>query len=94
LERFLTRARPDATADASAPAPGTSRFQLANDTGDDLWAKARTRPAWARHVEGGHADGPWRPLADRAFYSVWLSGAALRVEVVGQAAGGAARPAG
>jgi len=94
LERFLTRARPDATADATAAAPGTSRFQLATDSGDDLWAKARTRPAWARHVEGGHADGPWRPLADKALYSVWLSGAHLRVEVASEGAVGTARPAG
>lgn len=94
LERLLTRARPDATADAGGAAPAASRFQLASDAGDDLWAKARTRPAWARHVEGGHADGPWRPLTDKALYSVWLSGPALRVEAAGEAAVGEARPAG
>ena len=94
LERFLTRARPGVSAEGDPAAPGTSRFQLASDSGEDLWAKARTRPAWGRHVEGGHADGPWRPLADKALYSVWLTGPALRVEAAGEATVGEARPAG
>lgn len=93
LERLLTRARPDAAAESDPGATGTSRFQLANDRGDDLWAKARTRPGWARHVEGGHADGPWRPLMDKTLYTVWLAGPILRVEVAGEATSDEARSA-
>ena len=94
LERFLTRARPGAAVDPGASVPGTSRFQLAADAGDDLWAKARTRPAWARHVAGGHADGPWQPIEDEALYTVWLSGTTLRVEAARPARDGESRPAG
>jgi hypothetical protein len=94
LERFLTRARPSVAVDAGASVPGTSRFQLATDAGDDLWAKARTRPAWARHVEGGHADGPWQPIEDEALYTIWLSGTTLRVEPTRPAPDGESRPAG
>ena len=39
-----------------------------------------------RYVRGGHADGPWRPLADGASFTIWLDGEALRVDPANEAA--------
>jgi hypothetical protein len=82
LERLSTRAaRP-----LSRPEFPASSYGLGGDAGNDLWAKGRTSPAWMRHVLGGHADGPWQPLADGALFTVRLDGKVLRVEPANQAA--------
>lgn len=93
LELLGTRVVRSSGEGTPAPLGSVSRFALAEDTGDDLWAKARTQPRWMRHLEGGHADGPWRPLADEARYTVWLVDGTLRVEAANEAAAGTA-PAG
>jgi hypothetical protein len=46
-----------------------------------------------RYVRGGHADGPWRPLADGAHFTIWLDGEALRVDPANEAAVAAMKPA-
>jgi hypothetical protein len=88
LERLSTRAaRP-----MSRPEIAASSYGLGGDAGNDLWAKGRTSPAWMRHVLGGHADGPWQPLADGALFTVRLDGKALRVEPANQAAAAVSTP--
>ena len=82
LERLSTRAaRP-----LSGPQIAASSYALASDGGNDLWAKGRTGAGWMRHIHGGHADGPWQPLADGALFTVRLDGRALRVEPANKAA--------
>ncbi len=88
LERLSTRAsRP-----LSGPPVAVSSYGLGSHAGNDLWATARTRPGWMRHVHGGHADGPWQPLVDGALFSVWLDGTALRVDPANKAAGAVSKP--
>jgi hypothetical protein len=88
LERLSTRAaRP-----LSGPETGGSSFSLGSDAPNDLWARGRTSPSWMRHVHGGHADGPWRPLANGAYFTVWLEGEALRVDAANEAAASAMKP--
>jgi hypothetical protein len=88
LERLSTRAaRP-----VSGPVTGGSSFSLGTDAPNDLWARGRTSPAWMRYVRGGHADGPWRPLANGALFTIWLDGEALRVDSANEAAAAAMRP--
>ncbi len=89
LERLSTRAnRP-----LSGPETAGSSFSLGTDSPNDLWARGRTSPAWMRYVRGGHADGPWRPLADGAHFTIWLDGEALRVDPANEAAVAAMKPA-
>jgi len=88
LERLSTRAaRP-----LSGPETAGSSFSLGTDAPNDLWARGRTSPGWMRYVHGGHADGPWRPLANGALFSIWLDGAALRVDPANEAAVAAMKP--
>jgi hypothetical protein len=86
LERLLTRARPAPPGEPAATSAPASRFELAAGAGEDLWAKARTRPSWERHLRGGHADSSWHVLVDKARFTVWLTGPALRVEAANQPA--------
>lgn len=89
LERLSTRAnRP-----LSGPETSNARFSLGTDAPNDLWARSRTSPAWMRHVRGGHADGPWTPMADAALFTIWLDGQALRVDAANEAAVAAVKPA-
>jgi hypothetical protein len=76
----------------SRPEFPASSYGLGGDAGNDLWAKGRTSPAWMRHVLGGHADGPWQPLADGALFTVRLDGKVLRVEPANQAAAAVSTP--
>ena len=69
-----------------------SSFSLGTDAPNDLWARGRTSPAWMRYVHGGHADGAWRPLADGAYFTIWLDGEALRVDPANEAAVAAMKP--
>ena len=92
LELLGTRMVRNSGAGTPPPLGSVSRYGLAEDTGDDIWAKSRTQPGWMRHLEGGHADGPWRPLADEARYTVWLAGGTLRVEAANEAAAGTPPP--
>lgn len=94
LERLSTRLQPGAADEAGSDRPATSRYPLAADTGDDLWAKARTRPGWMQYLRGGHADGPWRPMLDGARFTVWLAGPALRIEPANEAAAKGTKPPG
>jgi hypothetical protein len=50
-------------------------FALADfdEVGEDVWSQARAGRWWAGTVEPGRAYGPWRPLADKARYDVWMS---------------------
>jgi hypothetical protein len=89
LERLSTRA----TRPLSGLATAGSSFSLGTDAPNDLWARGRTSPAWMRYVHGGHADGPWRPLANGAHFTIWLDGQALRVEAANEAAVTAMKPA-
>jgi hypothetical protein len=89
LERLSTRSnRP-----LSSPETAGARFSLGTDAPNDLWAKGRTSPAWMRHVRGDHANGPWKPLADAALFTIWLDGQALRVDAANEAAVTALKPA-
>ena len=89
LERLSTRAnRP-----LSGPETAGSSFTLGTDAPNDLWARGRTSPAWMRYIHGGHADGPWRPLANGALFAIWLDGQALRVDSANEAAVTAMKPA-
>lgn len=88
LERLSTRA----TRPLSGPATAGSSFSLGTDAPNDLWARGRTSPAWMRHVHGGHAGGPWRPLANAALFTIRLDGATLRVEPGNEAAAAAMKP--
>lgn len=94
LERLSTRPQPGSDARAGGDEPEPSRYTLASDSGEDLWAKARTSPGWMRHLQGGHADSPWRPLVDAARFTVWLAGPALRIEPANEAAATSAKPSG
>ncbi len=89
LERLSTRA----TRPLSSPETAGASFSLGTDAPNDLWARGRTSPAWMRHVRGGHADGPWRPLADATLFTIWLDGQALRVDAANEAAVAAMEPA-
>ena len=89
LERLSTRAKRP----LSSPETAGARFSLGTDAPNDLWARGRTSPAWMRHVRGGHADGPWTPLADAALFTIWLDGQALRVDAANEAAVAAVKPA-
>jgi len=89
LERLSTRA----TRPLSGPETAGSSFSLGTDAPNDLWARGRTSPAWMRYVRGGHADGPWRPLANGAHFTIWLDGQALRAEAANEAAVTAMKPA-
>lgn len=93
LERLSTRLGARSSAPEPGKAPEVSTYALVTDSGDDLWAKARTRPAWTRHLRGGHADGPWRPLANGARFSVRLESQALRVDPANEAAAASLKPA-
>ncbi len=88
LERLSTRA----TRPLSGPEASGSSFSLSTDSPNDLWARGRTSPAWMRYVHGGHADGPWRPLANGALFTIWLDSEALRVGPANEAAAAAMRP--
>ena len=89
LERLSTRSnRP-----LSSPETAGARFSLGTEAPNDLWARGRTSPAWMRHVRGDHANGPWKPLADAALFTIWLDGQALRVEAANEAAVTAVKPA-
>ncbi len=92
LERLSTRPQPASDARAAGDEPEPSRYTLSSDSGEDLWAKARTSPSWMRHLQGGHADSPWRPLVDEARFTVWLAGPALRIEPANEAAATSAKP--
>lgn len=92
LELLGTRSVRSSGDGTPPPLGSVSRFALAEDTGDDIWAKSRTQPGWMRHLEGRHADGPWHPLADEARYTVWLTGGTLRVEAANEAAAGSRPP--
>jgi hypothetical protein len=88
LQRLTTRA----TRPLSGPEAAGSSFSLGTDASNDLWARGRTSPAWMRYVHGGHADGPWRPLANGAHFTIWLDGEALRVDAANEAAAAAMKP--
>ncbi len=76
LERLSARdVRPVAPED-----PGASSYVLERDTGDDVWAKARTDPAWTRFATAGQAGGPWQPMINGARFVIRLQGPALKVE--------------
>ena len=94
IERLSTRSRPASDTGTGSDRPATSRYALASDTGEDLWAKARTRPGWMRHLRAGHADGPWLPMIDGARFTVWLAGPALRIEPGNEAAAAGVKPPG
>jgi hypothetical protein len=88
LERLSTRAaRP-----LSGPQTAGPSFSLGTDAPNDLWARGRTSPAWMRYVHGGHADGPWQPLANGALFKISLDGEALRVDAANEAAIAAVKP--
>lgn len=94
IERLSTRTQPGSDAATGSDRPATSRYALASDTGEDLWAKARTRPGWMNHLRGGHADSPWRPMVDGARFTVWLAGPVLRIEAANAAAAAGFKPPG
>jgi hypothetical protein len=66
--------------------PAASSYALGEDRGDDVWAKARTSPAWMRYAQGNHADGPWQPLANGARFAVRIEGRTLLVDPANEAA--------
>lgn len=74
--------------------PAASRYALDTDTGDDVWAKARTNPAWRRFASARLADGPWQPMLNGARYVVRLQDAALKVEPGNDVASRGTPPAG
>lgn len=92
--RHLHTGRPAAT-DADMRLP--EGFALANfdEVGVDVWSQARTGQRWADEVEPGRAYGPWRPLADKARYDVWMTHDpdALDVRLEARAAAAAAAQA-
>jgi hypothetical protein len=88
LERLSTRA----TRPLSGTQAAGSSFSLGTDAPNDLWARGRTSPGWMRYVRGDHADGPWRPLANGALFTIWLDGQALRVDSANEAAVAAMKP--
>jgi hypothetical protein len=94
LERLNTRTQAGSDTGAGSDRPATSRYALASDTGEDLWAKARTRPGWMRHLRAGHADGPWLSMVNGARLTVWLAGPALRIEPANEAAAASVKPPG
>jgi hypothetical protein len=94
IERLSTRTQPGSDGEAGSDRPTSSHYALPADTSEDLWAKARTRPGWMKHVRGGHADGPWRPMVDGARFTVWLVGPALRIEPANEAAAASVKPPG
>jgi hypothetical protein len=91
--RYLRSARP---ADAGAEIRLPEGFALADldEVGADVWSQARTGQRWGNLVEPGRAYGPWRPLADKARYEVWMSHEpdALDVRLEARAAAATAAP--
>lgn len=73
--------------------PAASSYALGTDPGDDVWAKARTDPAWARLASAGQAEGPWQPMVNGARYVMRLQGATLKIEPGNEAAASGAPPA-
>ena len=53
----------------------------ADEVGEDIWSQARTGQRWSAEVEPGRAYGPWRPLADKVRYDVWMSHAPGALDV-------------
>jgi hypothetical protein len=45
----------------------------AEEPGEDVWSQARAGQRWVGDVEPGRAYGPWRPLADKARFDVWMT---------------------
>jgi len=89
--RYLRSARP-ADADEEMRLPEGFALADAEEVGEDVWSQARTGQRWANEVEPGRVYGPWRPLADKARYDVWMSHEpdALDVRLEALAAGAAA----
>jgi len=85
LERLSTRfvRIPDPL---SAP---PSSYALAQASGDDLWAQARTGARWADYAVAGHAYGPWQPLAQGARFELWFDAAGLHARAANEAAANA-----
>jgi hypothetical protein len=82
LDRLSTRFV--RTGESAEPPP--SSYTLVTDTGDDLWARARTGLDWAEHATAGHAYGVWRPLAQGARWEVWYDGKGLQARPANEAA--------
>jgi hypothetical protein len=70
--RYLHTGKPAEEADTMRLPEG---FALADfdEVGEDVWSQARAGRRWAGTVEPGRAYGPWRPLADKARYDVWMT---------------------
>jgi membrane protein implicated in regulation of membrane protease activity len=92
--RYLRSARPAEAVEEMRLPEG---FALADvhETGEDIWSQARTGQRWVAELEPGRAYGPWRPLADKARYDVWMSHEpdAPDVRLEARAAGAAAAQA-
>lgn len=78
FERLSARhLRPDAGEDGGdGPAlrlPDGYALDDAEEVGEDVWSQARAGQRWVGDVDPGRAYGPWRPLADKARFDVWMT---------------------
>jgi hypothetical protein len=82
LDRLSTRFLRTTEPAGSSP----SSYALSEETGEDVWAQARTGTLWARYAVADHAYGPWRPLAQGARYEVGFDAAGLQARPLNDAA--------